>query len=39
MDGTDAVEQVAAIRNPEPSFLPPAFTPLPSPASRRAAAA
>jgi integrase len=29
MDGTVAVEQIAAIRNPEPSFLPPAFTPLP----------
>jgi integrase len=29
MDGTVAVEQIAAIRNPEPTFLPPAFTPLP----------
>jgi integrase len=29
MDGSVAVEQVASIRNPEPSFLPPAFTPLP----------
>jgi integrase len=41
MDGTVAVEQIAAIRNPEPSFLPPAFTPLPSVqrASREGAAA
>ena len=30
MDGTVAVEQIAATRNPEPTFLPPAFTPLPS---------
>jgi integrase len=30
MDGSVAVEQIAATRNPEPSFLPPAFTPLPS---------
>jgi integrase len=30
MDGTIAVEQIAATRNPEPTFLPPAFTPLPS---------
>lgn len=29
MDSSVAVEQVASIRNPEPSFLPPAFTPLP----------
>ena len=30
MDGTVAIEQVAATRNPEPTFIPPAFTPLPS---------
>jgi len=30
MDGSIAVEQIAATRNPEPTFLPPAFTPLPS---------
>jgi integrase len=30
MDGTVAVEQIAATRNPEPTFLPPAFTPLPN---------
>jgi hypothetical protein len=30
MDGSVAVEQIAATRNPEPTFLPPAFTPLPS---------
>ena len=34
MDGTIDVEQVAATRNPEPTFLPPAFTPLPSPRAR-----
>jgi hypothetical protein len=39
MDGTVAVEQIAGIRNPEPSFLPPAFTPLPpvQPAARTGA--
>ena len=39
MDGTVAVEQIAATRNPEPTFLPPAFTPLPSvrPATKGAA--
>ena len=30
MDGSVAVEQIAATRNPEPTFVPPAFTPLPS---------
>jgi integrase len=30
MDGTVAVEQIAATRNPEPTFLPPAFTALPN---------
>ncbi len=30
MDGSVAVEQIAATRNPEPTFLPPAFTPVPS---------
>lgn len=29
MDGSVAIEQAAQVRNPEPSFLPPAFTPLP----------
>jgi len=40
LDGTIAIEEVATIRHPEPSFLPPAFTPLPSPsaASKGAAA-
>ncbi len=39
MDGTVAVEQIAATRNPEPTFVPPAFTALPSvrPTSRGAA--
>jgi integrase len=31
MDGTIDVELVGATRNPEPTFTPPAFTPLPSP--------
>jgi hypothetical protein len=31
MDGTIDVELVAATRNPEPTFTPPTFTPLPSP--------
>jgi integrase len=31
MDGTIDVQTVAATRNPEPTFTPPAFTPLPSP--------
>lgn len=30
LDGAIAVDQVAAISHPEPSFLPPPFTPLPS---------
>jgi hypothetical protein len=30
MEATVAVEQLAATRNPEPTFLPPAFTPLPN---------
>lgn len=30
LDGTIAVDQVAAVSHPEPSFLPPVFTPLPS---------
>ncbi|MDA8069114.1 MAG: hypothetical protein M0T77_10965, partial [Actinomycetota bacterium] len=30
MNGSIAVEQIAATRNPEPTFLPPAFTPLPA---------
>jgi integrase len=30
MDGTIGVEQIAGTRNPEPTFTPPAFTPLPS---------
>jgi hypothetical protein len=30
MDGTIGIEQVAGTRNPEPTFTPPAFTPLPS---------
>ena len=30
MDGTVAIEQIAATRHPEPTFLPPAFTPLAS---------
>jgi integrase len=30
MDGSVAVEQIAATRNPEPTFVPPTFTPLPS---------
>jgi integrase len=34
MDGTMDVEQVAATRNPQPTFVPPAFTPLPSPRAR-----
>jgi hypothetical protein len=29
MDGTIGVEHVAATRNPEPTFTPAAFTPLP----------
>lgn len=33
MDGTIGVEQIAATRHPEPTFTPPAFTPLPSPAA------
>ena len=37
MDATIDVEHVAATRNPEPTFTPPAFTPLPSPAAPRAA--
>lgn len=31
MDGTIDIQTVAATRNPEPTFTPPAFTPLPSP--------
>jgi integrase len=30
MDGTIGIEQVAGTRNPEPTFTPPAFPPLPS---------
>ena len=30
LDGTIGIEQVAGTRNPEPTFTPPAFTPLPS---------
>ena len=30
MDGTIEIEQLAGTRNPEPTFTPPAFTPLPS---------
>jgi hypothetical protein len=30
LDGAVAVEQIAATRNPEPTFVPPTFTPLPS---------
>ena len=30
MDGTIGIEQVGGTRNPEPTFTPPAFTPLPS---------
>jgi hypothetical protein len=30
MDGSVAVEQIAATRNPKPTFVPPTFTPLPS---------
>ena len=30
MDGTIGIEHVGASRNPEPTFTPPAFTPLPS---------
>jgi integrase len=30
MDGAIGIEQVAGTRNPEPTFTPPAFTPLPS---------
>ncbi|MGO9976240.1 MAG: hypothetical protein ACLP01_26235 [Solirubrobacteraceae bacterium] len=33
MDGSVAAEQVGAVRNPEPTFAPPAFTPLPPPRS------
>jgi hypothetical protein len=29
MDGSVAVEQIAATRNPAPTFVPPAFAPLP----------
>ncbi len=29
MDGAVAGGQIAATRNPKPTFLPPAFTPLP----------
>jgi integrase len=30
MDGTIGIDHVGATRNPEPTFTPPAFTPLPS---------
>ncbi len=30
MDGTIAIDDIAGTRNPEPTFTPPAFTPLPS---------
>jgi hypothetical protein len=30
LDGTVEIEQIATTRNPEPTFLPAAFTPLPS---------
>ena len=30
MDGTIGIEQIAGTRNPEPTFTPPAFTPLPT---------
>ncbi len=30
LDGTIGIEHVAGTRNPEPTFTPPAFTPLPS---------
>ena len=30
MDGAIAIDEIAGTRNPEPTFTPPAFTPLPS---------
>ncbi len=35
MDGTIGIEQVAGTRNPEPTFTPPAFTPLPTVPARQ----
>jgi integrase len=37
MDGTIDVQTVAATRNPEPTFTPPAFTPLASPVAKAGA--
>jgi len=39
MDGSVSVDQIAATRNPEPTFTPPAFTPLPPPVTARGATA
>lgn len=37
MDGTIDINTIAATRNPEPTFTPPAFTPLPSPVAKAGA--